>query len=692
MRQGLVEGRTLRRLRGLLAIFAFVCGAMLAIAPSALANVLLVGTFNGKPGGYTTIRQAVAASHPGDWILIGPGDYKESGVTNPVGGRGSGGAVLIEKAGLHIRGMNRNGVVLDGTKTGSPQCSSNAADQELGPLDTGGNHVGRNGIEVFKTVGVSVENLTACNFLTGSEGGGNQVWFNFGDGSGKQMTGAWRGAFLSATSTYYETNKPFGSYGIFVSNTAGPGIYTQVYANNMADSDFYIGACPDCNTILDHAHAEDGALGYSGTNSGGHLTIQNSEFNNNKSGFVSNSQNNDDQPSPQDGKCPNGEIGPTGTHNCWLFTKNAVHDNNNPNVPTTGVAGAGPVGSGVVLSGDRNNIVAGNTIYNNGAWGVLLVPYPAVEEEPPPDLSEFNCGGGIKAQINGKTVCYYDDWGNEIANNKLSNNGYFCNPTGPEHCTGAVRDASQNVDLAEIANADAPPATGNCWHGNEDTAGVTSEPKAIQTTRGTCGGPDIGGEPALVGQVACDSQFFESLASCPTGPGVNYPRLTRVEMKPLPPQKTMANPCRGVPRNPWCPDNAITPPPYSVPGPPDNGGSSGESCHEGDGNGQVEDSKSGTASFSFDADPCDDGAAESVSEEDSGSGTEFHSTQTQSVTYDDAAHSVTVKGIGTDNGLPVTFVMTAIDSELVPGGLYSLVLSDGYSRSGPLTSGNVKLH
>src|SRR5207245_10235461 len=115
-----------------------------------------------------------------------------------------------------------------------------------------------------------------------------------------------------------------GSYGIFTSNTAGPGLYTQTYANNFADSDYYIGACRDCNTILDHAHAETGALGYSGTNSGGHLTIQNSEFNNNKSGFVSNSQNNDDAPSPQDGSCPKaGETGPTGTHNCWLFTKNS---------------------------------------------------------------------------------------------------------------------------------------------------------------------------------------------------------------------------------------------------------------------------------------------------------------------------------------------------------------------------------
>jgi acyl-homoserine lactone acylase PvdQ len=123
-------------------------------------------------------------------------------------------------------------------------------------------------------------------------------------------------------------------------------------------------------------------------------------------------------------------------------------------------------------------------------------------------------------------------------------------------------------------------------------------------------------------------------------------------------------------------------------------GGSGEGCHEGDGEGQIGDSQSGggKASFKFDADPCDDGAPESVSEEDSASGTDFHSTKTQSVTYDDAAHSVTIAGLGTDKGLPVTFVMTAVDSALAPGGLYSLVLSDGYSRSGPLTSGAVLVH
>jgi len=552
--------RGLRGRRAKLALVLSICTgtALLGLTASAGARVFHVGTFEGKKG-VSSLQKAVEKASPGDWILVAPGDYKETGDHLSAGASAgeAGSGVLVEKAGLHIRGMNRNGVIIDGTKKRAPTCSSSPSDQELGPADSEGHHSGRNGVEVFKTAGVSVENLSVCNFQAGNGGGGNEIWFNFGDGSGKQTAGSWRGAFLSATDQFYEEGSPyFGSYGLFVSNTGGPGLYTQTYANNMADSDYYIGACRDCNTILDHAHAEGSALGYSGTNSGGHLTIQNSEFNNNKSGFVSNSQNNDDAPSPQDGSCPNaGETGPTGTHNCWLFTKNSVHDNNNPNVPTTGVAGTGPVGSGVVLSGDRNNIVNENHVYNNGAWGILLVPYPAVEEEPPEDLKEDNCLGGIKVS---EEVCYYDDFGNEITNNTLDHNGSFGNPS--------------NVDLAELSNPENP---GNCWHGNKDAEQPleepTSEPKAIQQPpHSQCGIPDSG-EPlssSLGAQVACDSEFFAFVPECPAG--ANYPRRTKVELLPVPEQRTMENPCAGVPRNSWCPTNppARKTPPYPVPGSP----------------------------------------------------------------------------------------------------------------------------
>ena len=55
---------------------------------------------------------------------------------------------------------------------------------------------------------------------------------------------------------------------------------------------------------------------------------------------------------------------------------NDVHDNNNPNVPRAGSAAAGPTGTGMTLSGGRNDTVMDNRFSDNGAWGILFVPYP----------------------------------------------------------------------------------------------------------------------------------------------------------------------------------------------------------------------------------------------------------------------------------------------------------------------------
>jgi hypothetical protein len=71
---------------------------------------------------------------------------------------------------------------------------------------------------------------------------------------------------------------------------------------------------------------------------------------------------------------------------------------------------------------------------------------------------------------------------------------------------------------------------------------------------------------------------------------------------------------------------------------------------------------------------------------------DFHSTQILSIGFDDVAHSVTVSGLGTDNGLPVAFTAVGVDSTLIPPGLFSITLSDGYSNSGNLLDGSIALH
>ncbi len=158
-------------------------------SPSGGGHVLLVGTFDGHAGPYRTIQAAVDAAGSGDWILVAPGDYHETDdIGHPPSGADNGdfGGVLITKSDIHLRGMDRNTVIVDGTKAGAATaCTANPALQSFGAVGSGGKAAGRNGIVVWKANGVSIENLTVCNFLSGSGDAGNEIWWNGGDNSGK---------------------------------------------------------------------------------------------------------------------------------------------------------------------------------------------------------------------------------------------------------------------------------------------------------------------------------------------------------------------------------------------------------------------------------------------------------------------------------------------------------------------------
>src|SRR5438309_1718768 len=157
-------GRFLLAGLGLAALFALGAPGAGAGAPVAL----LVGPAGTAGAQFASIHDAVAHAHEGDWVLVAPGDYHEKG-TGEAG-------VLITTPGIHVRGMDRNRVVVDGTNPGATApCAPDPAVQDLQPA-------GRNGIEVVKADGTSIENLTVCNFLA-SPGGhnGNQIWWNGGD-------------------------------------------------------------------------------------------------------------------------------------------------------------------------------------------------------------------------------------------------------------------------------------------------------------------------------------------------------------------------------------------------------------------------------------------------------------------------------------------------------------------------------
>ena len=272
---------------------AAVCFALSGVAlfaASASANVLRVGTYRGIRGQYRSVQAAVKAAKPGDWILVGPGDYKTKSSSEPAGRKNTPAGVLLTKPRVYLRGMNRNTVIIDGTKSGPP-CSRAAHDQNLGPRSKGGHHLGLNGIMVWKAANVWVQNLTVCNFLSGKGDAGNEIWWNGGDGSGKIGGHRYYGSYLSATNTFYrqqrDRRRSTGSSP--ATGPAAPGLRRT--PRNFSDSGYYIGACQQrCDQTINHAHAEFNALGYSGTNSGGPLVVKNSEFDQNQDGFDTDSR------------------------------------------------------------------------------------------------------------------------------------------------------------------------------------------------------------------------------------------------------------------------------------------------------------------------------------------------------------------------------------------------------------------
>jgi len=550
---------------GIAGVVAVVCGSLLTgvMGPSAVAassaqsQVLYVGTFKGittpPSSTFQTIQGAVDAAKKGAWILIAPGDYHESSDTGagaPTAADladGWYGGVDITTPDLHLRGMNRSTVIVDGTLSkASTPCSSARADQNSLNGD------GRNGILVWKAAGVSIDNLTVCNFIAGSGASGNEIWWNGGYGSGKVALNGYSGSYLTTTSTYFaksdKTNPSICAtcalYGIFASNSEH-GSWDQVYANNFADSGMYVGACIQaCDVTIDHAQMENNALGYSGTNSGGQVVIENSTFDNNKEGLDTNTALTGDPPPPQNGQCPGGATSSnTGTSSCWVFMNNLVENNNNPNVPIYGTAGLGPTGTGMTISGGRNDTVMGNEFLGNGAWGILFVPYP--DSNTTSDGRTCTKTGGVVATSLGISgvACLYDPEGDALLNNKFSGNGTFHNST--------------NSDFGNLVSVGSEPW--NCFSGNtewdstfaQETGDATSADS--QLTPSSCAGNTpkaglFGSDTAenLLLQVECDSGL---LTGCASG----YPQVTKVVMKPLPSLPSMPNPCVGAPTNVWCP-------------------------------------------------------------------------------------------------------------------------------------------
>lgn len=250
------------------------------------------------PGEFDSIQAAVDAAAEGDLVLIAPGTYNE--------------AVDVTTNDLTIRGLDRDGVILDG---------------EL-ELD--------NGIRVLGATGVAVENLTAMNYTA------NGVFF----------TGVAFGYRASYITTYRT-----GDYGIYAFDSM-VGQIDNAHTIGSRDAGVYIGQCYPCDAVITDVISEHNGLGYSGTNSGGNLLIVNSVFRNNRAGIVPNSGSYE--------LCyPERET---------TLVGNLVYSNNQTDTPAIDVALLAQ-GNGILVAGGVRNVISRNRVFDHNRTGIGLVPF-----------------------------------------------------------------------------------------------------------------------------------------------------------------------------------------------------------------------------------------------------------------------------------------------------------------------------
>jgi len=118
--------------------------------------------------------------------------------------------------------------------------------------------------------------------------------------------------------------------------------------------------------------------------------------------------------------------------------------------------------------------------------------------------------------------------------------------------------------------------------------------------------------------------------------------------------------------------------------------SSSNVCRSGDGDGDFEDDHGHRHHGVFHDDSCESGGG-SVEDDDLDSGEHFQSTSASSATFTSNQNSQTLPMIGTglDDGIPVGFTMVGVDYGGVIPATYTLILTNGRTFTGVLTSGSL---
>lgn len=290
------------RARLIVGLALLALGLSLTVTAPASAQ----GTTIRVPQDHATVQAAVDAAGAGDLILIDKGVYGEEVFIAPE-----------HPGNITIRGVDRDEVIFDGNF-------------ELGTA-----------IEA-QADNVVMENMSARNYT------GNGFYWQSVDG--------FRGSYLTA----YR----IGVYAIF-SFDAVNGVFEHSYASGSADAAWYVGQCHPCDITMRNVIGEYSALGYSGTNAGGNLVIEDSLFQNNGTGLVPNSLTTEANP-------PQREL---------VIRNNVIKDNSNLDTPAKGLT-ATIVGVGIGIAGGNDNVVEGNTITGHSKYGVAIFPLPEGAAQP----------------------------------------------------------------------------------------------------------------------------------------------------------------------------------------------------------------------------------------------------------------------------------------------------------------------
>ena len=247
------------------------------------------------PQDFDTIQAAVDHAKPGGMVLVAPGVYRES--------------VTVTTPYLTIRGLDRSRTIIDG--------GSERAD----------------GVQVFAADGVAIENLTSRN--------------NVHDGfSWHGVHGYW-GRYLTA---YDNGGSGIAAYG------SDDGQLDHSLASGSPRSGFSVQGCSPCRAVITDVVGTDNAAGFSGTNAQG-VAIVNSEWTNNMSGIVPNTQD--------------GEVG--APQRDLLIAGNYVHDNGNLAAPALALTYPS-FGMGIVVAGGLDDVITGNLVEDQRTYGIVMVP------------------------------------------------------------------------------------------------------------------------------------------------------------------------------------------------------------------------------------------------------------------------------------------------------------------------------